>query len=916
MRKTLSKLISSSSASSNDAVPDNIGSNTNRHSLKSTSLVPNKLSRTSNMFLQSLNSVIDDFYIVLDSPHKIYRAGLDLMCGLVVLIVKKPLNNIYISLSMNGVVKVNDVGLRRSEKARLFSISVNLYGSPNENNGLSKGEHRFPFKIKLPRKNIYSSLSFEKGSISYSLKSELFLSQELSSVNSILNQNNNIVNNNDITTSSSSLNSSNISAVKNNNKFKNVKIPEKNNRLAKCEKNVKIICPINVERFINNKPSVLIIKQPPKKFATNSSTNVSFLSKKSSNSSSNNISSNNIANHSYSNSTNSNTLSSPQLTNNTDNNNDDSFTMASSSSTNNSLTRTISSSIDSNHSLDHHNQQSSSSAKIILSPHLPEKKIKLTLDSPNVAYLPNDVIPFTVKLQHVNSIKSLDGMIITLIRVCKINSYEKQKKSKLRSFSTSSLNNNINNMASSNSFSSIPGIGSLHQKFKDSSVISDSSVEEEEEVDSINEEMQNGDSISAVPLTIPQSIPQSLHESPLCSIRGKIATFRKDIDQVIKPLYVLSANHYTFEVSGNLKLPYDAFPTLRGAPLFSFEYFIEVVVNLNNSHQSLIGSSSSNLSTSPIIDSDDLGNISKRRDKVFNIKRFGSNSSSNGNGSASNNLKKELEGVSYKDDGFFANGKSGSFDARQIVNVDKLKTQKNVISLTRRIIVGTERTSLAVKTLSRNDTENPEVNVSDNTQEEAISVPIEISNVEEHLSTPIHANITNELLPVHPPPFANHELLALPPPIEELYSTVGMNEDANSFSLPQLPPPPPVIPPSTIGIHALNFSVPTISSLGQSNNQLSEKEVLRLQEEALLPSEAPPIFASSSSPSAAMADNRKDIDNDNNTAESSSNEFISSTVGLESAANGTTSVSSLSNDLAALVHSEVTDCVPKYENNE
>ncbi|KAL6945466.1 hypothetical protein ACO0QE_002922 [Hanseniaspora vineae] len=68
----------------------------------------------------------------------------------------------------------------------LFDKQIFLYGEDttgfNNNNtpvinGLTSGEHIFPFKIRIPsgrNKSVYSSISFEKGSVRYSLNSSLY----------------------------------------------------------------------------------------------------------------------------------------------------------------------------------------------------------------------------------------------------------------------------------------------------------------------------------------------------------------------------------------------------------------------------------------------------------------------------------------------------------------------------------------------------------------------------------------------------------------------------------------------------------------------------------------------------------------------------------------------------------------------
>ncbi|ODV86660.1 hypothetical protein CANARDRAFT_183465, partial [[Candida] arabinofermentans NRRL YB-2248] len=80
-----------------------------------------------------------------------------------------------VNLSLIGVIKANSTSpLRSVKKQYLFNHKIVLYGdSQNNENALTKGEHRFPFIVKLPKKNIYTSISFERGQIKYNLKCDL-----------------------------------------------------------------------------------------------------------------------------------------------------------------------------------------------------------------------------------------------------------------------------------------------------------------------------------------------------------------------------------------------------------------------------------------------------------------------------------------------------------------------------------------------------------------------------------------------------------------------------------------------------------------------------------------------------------------------------------------------------------------------
>lgn len=117
---------------------------------------------------------VGEFYINLDEPHKSYRPG-DEISGQIILVLSAKTVNLSIDLTLEGSVRTcSNSALRSDKKDQLFSHSIRLYGNSNKNElGLSSGEHRFPFIVKIPKKNIYTSISFEKGEIKYLLRTEL-----------------------------------------------------------------------------------------------------------------------------------------------------------------------------------------------------------------------------------------------------------------------------------------------------------------------------------------------------------------------------------------------------------------------------------------------------------------------------------------------------------------------------------------------------------------------------------------------------------------------------------------------------------------------------------------------------------------------------------------------------------------------
>lgn len=124
-------------------------------------------------------AAVDDFYILLQDPHKSYCPG-DKILGQVILTSRKHLANVAISFCLQGYVKLNALPQLklRPVKHVLFSHTINIYGpeatAPGEYvNGLYKGEHRFPFIVKLPQKKVYTSIDFGKGAIVYVLQTHL-----------------------------------------------------------------------------------------------------------------------------------------------------------------------------------------------------------------------------------------------------------------------------------------------------------------------------------------------------------------------------------------------------------------------------------------------------------------------------------------------------------------------------------------------------------------------------------------------------------------------------------------------------------------------------------------------------------------------------------------------------------------------
>ncbi|EDO16172.1 hypothetical protein Kpol_1026p20 [Vanderwaltozyma polyspora DSM 70294] len=149
------------------------------------------ISVSNNTSTNNLGNAIRQFYFILDEPHKIWKPN-EIVSGKIVLQLSKEIPNVSIKLSLSSEIKIKNIitTTSRSKNSEvLFEKNSYIYGrdlvklkdsdvsvdDPLNNriyNGLTKGEHRFPFKLKIPSgKNIFSSINFERGAISYYLKS-------------------------------------------------------------------------------------------------------------------------------------------------------------------------------------------------------------------------------------------------------------------------------------------------------------------------------------------------------------------------------------------------------------------------------------------------------------------------------------------------------------------------------------------------------------------------------------------------------------------------------------------------------------------------------------------------------------------------------------------------------------------------
>jgi len=192
-----------------------------RHSFKRKEHNDNKstvLTNNSHGLLSS--NITRQFYITFVEPHRIWKPN-EHIIGETTLEIKKDITNIAIRLSLICEMKVKTRGnspttLMAKKSIRLIERSTFLYGfdmaqdkshctqsistssqnndsnnvdindsltDENENgnehmkvvNGLTKGIHKFPFRIKLPKNNkkLFSSIKFERGSINYYMQCTL-----------------------------------------------------------------------------------------------------------------------------------------------------------------------------------------------------------------------------------------------------------------------------------------------------------------------------------------------------------------------------------------------------------------------------------------------------------------------------------------------------------------------------------------------------------------------------------------------------------------------------------------------------------------------------------------------------------------------------------------------------------------------
>lgn len=381
-------------------------------------LLPGKLSRLpadTGGFKMDHNSV-EDFYIELDSPHKSWLPGEE-VSGQVILILRKDLANISITFSLCGYVKINALphSKLRPVKHVLFAHTIRIYGPEAAStqpedfvNGLYKGEHRFPFIVKLPNKKVYTSIDFGKGAIVYCLKAAL---RPAGAVDSPLP-----------------------GSPGNDSIFRAKTLSRFHSPSVSSEKIIQLVSPIDVAGLPHPKPKRLIIKDPRRARR----------------------------------------LLRVQLSTSTINT---ASTISSNDSDSTAATPGIPTT--STSSLAHHTSPGTS-----LTPNV--NAIRITMEIAHRGFLRGELIPIKISINHLKKIQDSKGIIVTLVRVCRLD------------------------------------YG-----------------------------------------------PDGFYES-----------FRKDLQQLVIPLFVDPAT-FSLEINTSLRVPPDAFPTIAGCPMVSFQYFIEVMINLS-----------------------------------------------------------------------------------------------------------------------------------------------------------------------------------------------------------------------------------------------------------------------------------------------------------------------------------------------
>lgn len=617
------------------------------------------------------SSSVDDFYIALDLPHKLWLPGEEIL-GQVILISKKHLANIAIEFCLSGYIKINALphSKLKTVKRTLFNHNIRIYGPDPDRprqldadefvNGLYKGEHRFPFIVKLPKKRIFTSIDFGKGAIEYVLKTSLRSADD--------------------PVSSSGSPSAESPGAGSNDLFARARQFTKMNGAAySSEKIISLVNPLDVAELPPPKPKRLIINDPRR--------NKRLLRVESSTSTINTFS----------------TLSS----NNLDTELNFNMTLTNSGNPAHSLTPgalgNTPTSLHNTHISPGNSAPSSFSPSLNADPTRPNNNIRVSMELPQSGFLRGELIPIKLNIHHLKKIQDTKGIIVTLVRVCRLD------------------------------------YG-----------------------------------------------PDGLYES-----------FRKDLLQLIIPLFVDPAT-FQLEINTSLRVPPDAFPTISGCPMVSFQYFIEVMLNLSGKSLSVDGPSEHPKS-----------NLAPSQDDMLSA----------GPGISPNNQ---------------GNYTYHAYQNRsEFINTDKFKRLKKFLQITSEVVIGTHRLD-RLPIAASPDGQHGVVNGTNRSSATS-------SSNSASPSTQAHAHIQAPLLQAHAPGNFTHQRTGMANMIGAIPETLPMHNFTPPYRRESLGATPLHLSPLA--------SAPTYEdiiadvAMPQEPN-LTEKERMKLHEQSLLPSE--PQFDASS----------------------------------------------------------------------
>lgn len=673
MRKAVSRIIPNRQWSLNNLNGSTVSTGSLTNQVSTNTTTPN--SSSNSPFKIDFNSV-SDFYIVLDNPHNSWLPG-DEVSGQIILISKKNLADVVITLSLIGYVKINTISHSKLRPTRhnLFNYTIKIYGEdiqnrqPNDSfsNGLFKGEHRFPFIVKLPNKRIFTSIDFGKGSITYVLRA-------------------NMSDGNNQSQQPESPGSPGFLS-----KTKGLKLL--NNTNYTSEKLINLINPIDVSTLPTPKTKRLIIKDPrynrrlSRTQSSNSTINTfnTFSTLSSNNSDQNSVSESPRGEESHGEDTHNqyHQHSSAPLTQQSNNSPGDELSNDASTPHNSSVSYDVNTKPDT---------------------------IKVLLNLPKRGYLRGELIPIKLSINHLRKIQDLNGIIITLVRVCR---------------------------------------------------------------------MDNG--------------PDGIYDS-----------FRKDLAQLVIPLYV-DPTTFKSEISTSIRVPADAFPTISGCPLVSFQYFIEVLINLSG--KTVVLTDGDQAKSSVVSDS---GRQSPIVDFSATNGQLADDSASTMNNNVSNisDLRNLYRYLTTATD---LNLKERS----NFVNTDKYKRMKKFLQLTSEVIVGTHRL------VQENEAHHSSANG---------AAEIHASN--SPLTRSRRSSSVSDGSPAIPNPSGSNN------GVQTLHYPIQGSTQPTFNSIPE-----------SVEMNNFDNAVPNYNEIVNNDNMdlmpmpqqdgLSEKERIRAHERALLPSEPP-----------------------------------------------------------------------------